>query len=109
MRVANARIEWAMALVDLGEEDEAADQARTALDPTWFRPDTEKRMRRLLAQMRDRYCGPSWRPSSRTVAAASPVVHRGRPPSAVGCCQMRCQAQALQVSLDDPLIWILGI
>jgi hypothetical protein len=53
MRVANARVEWAMALVDMGEEDEAAAQARQALDPEWFRPDTEKRMRRLLAQMRD--------------------------------------------------------
>ena len=53
MRVANARIEWAMALVDLGEDDEAAAQARVALEPEWFRPDTEKRMRRLLTQMRD--------------------------------------------------------
>jgi hypothetical protein len=53
MRVANARIEWAMALVDLGAEDEAAAQARAALDLEWFRPDTEKRTRRLLAQMRD--------------------------------------------------------
>jgi hypothetical protein len=33
MRVANARIEWAMALVDRGEEDAAAVQAREALDP----------------------------------------------------------------------------
>ncbi len=53
MRVANARIEWAIALVDLGEEDEAAAQAREALDPAWFRPDTERRMGRLLARMRD--------------------------------------------------------
>jgi hypothetical protein len=53
MRVANARIEWAMALVDRGEEDEAAGQAREALDPEWFRPDTEKRMRKLLAHLRD--------------------------------------------------------
>lgn len=42
-----------MALVDLGVEDEAAAQARIALEPEWFRPDTEKRMRRLLIQMRD--------------------------------------------------------
>ncbi len=53
MRVANARIEWSMALVDLGKEDEAAAQARVALEPEWFRPDTEKRMRRLLTQMCD--------------------------------------------------------
>ena len=53
MRVANARIEWAIALVDLGKEDEAAVRATEALDPAWFRPDTEKRMGRLLGRMRD--------------------------------------------------------
>jgi len=53
MRVANARVEWAMALTDLGEEDEAAALAALALDPLWLRPDTERRMRALLAMMRD--------------------------------------------------------
>jgi len=53
MRVANARVEWAMALTDLGQEDEAAALARLALDPLWLRPDTERRMRALLARMRD--------------------------------------------------------
>jgi predicted mannosyl-3-phosphoglycerate phosphatase (HAD superfamily) len=54
MRVANARIEWAMALTDLREEDEAAAMAARALEPLWWRPDTERRMRALLARMRDR-------------------------------------------------------
>ena len=49
MRVANARVEWAMALTDLGGEDEAAALAALALDPLWLRPDTERRMRALLA------------------------------------------------------------
>jgi hypothetical protein len=53
MRVANARIEWAMALTDLREEDQAAAMARLALDPLWLRPDTERRLRSLLARMRD--------------------------------------------------------
>ena len=53
MRVANARVEWAMALTDLGQEDEAAALVRLALDPLWLRPDTERRMRALLARMRD--------------------------------------------------------
>ncbi len=53
MRVANARVEWAMALTDLGEEDEAAALAALALEPLWLRPDTERRMRALLARMRD--------------------------------------------------------
>ncbi len=53
MRVANARIEWAMALTDLGEEDEAAVMASQALQPLWLRPDTDRRMRGLLARMRD--------------------------------------------------------
>ena len=53
MRVANARIEWAMALTDLGEEDEATAMASQALQPLWLRPDTERRMRALLARMRD--------------------------------------------------------
>ncbi|TMC02151.1 MAG: hypothetical protein E6J41_30930 [Chloroflexi bacterium] len=53
MRVANARVEWAMALTDLGDEDEAAALAALALEPLWLRPDTERRMRALLARMRD--------------------------------------------------------
>jgi transcriptional regulator with XRE-family HTH domain len=53
MRVANARVEWAMALTELGREDEAAALARLALDPLWLRPDTERRLRALLARMRD--------------------------------------------------------
>ena len=53
MRVANARVEWAMALTELGKEDEAATMATLALDPRWMRPDTERRMRTLLARMRD--------------------------------------------------------
>ncbi len=53
MRVANARVEWAMALADLGEEDEAAALAALALEPLWLRPDTERRMRALMARMRD--------------------------------------------------------
>jgi hypothetical protein len=54
MRVANARVEWAMALADLGDEDAAAGMAAQALDPRWLRPDTERRTRNLLARMRDR-------------------------------------------------------
>lgn len=53
MRVANARVEWAMALADLGEEDEAESKAMAALDPHWLRPDTERRMEALLARLRD--------------------------------------------------------
>jgi hypothetical protein len=53
MRVANARVEWAMALSDLGQEDEAMEQAMQALDPEWFRPDTERRARALLLRLRD--------------------------------------------------------
>ncbi len=45
MRVANARLEWAMALADQGDEDEAFAMARLALDRQWFRPDTERRTR----------------------------------------------------------------
>jgi hypothetical protein len=53
MRVANARLELATARADLGEEDEAASIAEGALDPQWFRPDTERRTRILLRRMRD--------------------------------------------------------
>jgi transcriptional regulator with XRE-family HTH domain len=53
MRVANARLEWAMALADLGDEDEAYAMARLALDRQWFRPDTERRTRMLLRRLRD--------------------------------------------------------
>jgi hypothetical protein len=52
-RVANARVEWAMALVDQGQEDEALAMARRAFEPEWLRPDTERRVRRLLGRMRD--------------------------------------------------------
>jgi hypothetical protein len=53
MRVANARVEWATALADLGDEDAAVAMAERGLDRQWFRPDTERRMRTLLARMRD--------------------------------------------------------
>jgi tetratricopeptide (TPR) repeat protein len=53
LRVANARMEWAAALADLGEEDEAVAMARLSLDPEWWRPDTEWRARILLSRMRD--------------------------------------------------------
>ena len=53
MRVANARVEWAMALAELGDEDAAAAMAAWALDPVWMRPDTERRTKTLLARMRD--------------------------------------------------------
>jgi hypothetical protein len=53
MRAANARVEWAMALTDLGEDDAAAAMAAAALDPRWMRPDTERRTKTLLARMRD--------------------------------------------------------
>jgi transcriptional regulator with XRE-family HTH domain len=53
MRVANARVEWAMALADLGDEDAAAGMATLALDPRWMRPDTERRTKILLTRMRD--------------------------------------------------------
>jgi len=53
MRVANARVEWATALADLGDEDAAAAMAESALDRQWFRPDTERRMQSLLRRMRD--------------------------------------------------------
>jgi hypothetical protein len=53
MRVANARVEWATALADLGEEDEAAAMATQAFDQRWFRPDTERRTQTLLGRMRD--------------------------------------------------------
>ena len=51
MRVANARVEWALA--EVGDEDEAAAMAGLALDRQWFRPDTERRMHTLLRRMRD--------------------------------------------------------
>jgi transcriptional regulator with XRE-family HTH domain len=54
MRVANARLEWAGALAELGEEDGAVALAVAALDRQWFRPDTEQRTRAVLARMRDR-------------------------------------------------------
>jgi hypothetical protein len=53
MRVANARLELAVARADLGEEDEAAALAEQALEPQWLRPDTERRTRMLLSRMRD--------------------------------------------------------
>ena len=53
MRVANARLEWAAALTDLGDEDGAYALALQALEPQWMRPDTERRTRMLLARMRD--------------------------------------------------------
>jgi hypothetical protein len=53
MRAANARVEWAMALVDLGDEDAAVAMATLALDPEWLGPDTERRTRILLRKMRD--------------------------------------------------------
>jgi transcriptional regulator with XRE-family HTH domain len=53
MRVANARLEWAMALADRGEEDEAYALALQALERQWFRPDTESRTRMLLRRLRD--------------------------------------------------------
>jgi len=53
MRVANARLEWAMALTDLRDEDAAFEMATQALDLQWTRPDTERRTRMLLARMRD--------------------------------------------------------
>jgi transcriptional regulator with XRE-family HTH domain len=53
MRVANARLEWAMALADQGEEDAAVAMATQALDPQWTRPDTDRRTRMLLARLRD--------------------------------------------------------
>ncbi len=53
MRVANARVEWATALADLGEEDEAEAKAKEALDPRWLRPDTERRMEALQVRLRD--------------------------------------------------------
>jgi tetratricopeptide (TPR) repeat protein len=53
MRVANARVEWATALADLGDEDAAAAMAEKALDPQWFRPDTHRRVQTLLRRMRD--------------------------------------------------------
>jgi hypothetical protein len=53
MRTSNARLEWAAALADQGEEEEAIALAQAALDPLWFRPDTEQRCGVLLARMRD--------------------------------------------------------
>jgi tetratricopeptide (TPR) repeat protein len=53
LRVANARMEWATALVELGEEDEALAMASLSFDPEWWRPDTEWRARILLSRMRD--------------------------------------------------------
>jgi hypothetical protein len=53
MRVANARLEWAMALADLSEEGEAYAMALHALDQQWFRPDTERRTRMFLRRLRD--------------------------------------------------------
>jgi hypothetical protein len=71
MRVANARVEWATALADLGQEDEAAAMATQALDERWFRPDTERRTRTLLHRM----CDPVLRAalSGRLEALAGPV------------------------------------
>jgi hypothetical protein len=54
MRVANARLERAGALAELGEEDEALALASEALERQWFRPDTEQRARALLGRLRDR-------------------------------------------------------
>ena len=54
MRVANARLEWASALAELGEEDEALSLALEALDRQWFRPYTEQRAQALLGRLRDR-------------------------------------------------------
>ncbi len=53
MRAANARVEWAIGLAGLGDEDEAAAVASRALEPQWWRSDTAQRMRVLLAKMRD--------------------------------------------------------
>jgi hypothetical protein len=53
VRVANARLEWATAVAELGQEDEALALALKALDRQWFRPDTEQRTRALLSRMRD--------------------------------------------------------
>lgn len=53
MRVANARVEWAMALVDLKDEDAAVAMATLALDPEWLRPDTERRTQILLRKMQN--------------------------------------------------------
>jgi transcriptional regulator with XRE-family HTH domain len=53
MRASNARLEWAAALAELGEEDGAIEQARIALEPQWLRPDQERRTRLLLSRMRD--------------------------------------------------------
>jgi hypothetical protein len=53
MRVANARVEWAMALAASGDEDAAVAMAIQALDPEWLRPDTERRIGVLLSRMRD--------------------------------------------------------
>jgi hypothetical protein len=53
MRAANARVEWAMALARQGDEDTAFAMAAQALDPQWLRPDTDRRTRKLLSQMRD--------------------------------------------------------
>jgi transcriptional regulator with XRE-family HTH domain len=53
VRVADTRMEWALALVDLGEEDEALAMARRAADPEWWRPDTAWRARLVISRMRD--------------------------------------------------------
>jgi hypothetical protein len=53
VRVADTRMEWALALVNLGEEDEALAMARRAADPKWWRPDTAWRARLVISRMRD--------------------------------------------------------
>jgi transcriptional regulator with XRE-family HTH domain len=53
-RVISARMEWAAALADLGEEDEAYAIAHRGLeDWRWFRLGPEQRTRRLLRRLRD--------------------------------------------------------
>ena len=42
-----------MALARQGDEDTAVAMAAQALDPQWLRPDTDRRTRKLLRQMRD--------------------------------------------------------
>jgi transcriptional regulator with XRE-family HTH domain len=54
-RVISARMEWALALADLGEEDEAYALAHRGLeDWRFFRLGPEQRTRRLLGRLRDR-------------------------------------------------------
>jgi hypothetical protein len=42
-----------MALARQGDEDGAVAMAARALDPQWLRPDTDRRTRKLLGQIRD--------------------------------------------------------